>query len=1115
MTSRLPFLSQIFLAIFLLSVPSLLAQNNPAGHLTGHAMRAPLDVQAGKTSIQLCDLTPGETYVVKAIAMSEKQAASFEILPVAGRQNLADRQEKKDVLLFVAPATCVEIPVQATALQRVSSIPMYLSVYCASCENSFQEKLQQAAELAVLQVTSGISATDLIVNNLIGGDCYGVSNVTYSGQAGQIGTFSNGTTNIGFSNGIILATGNISVAPGPNNQNNSSAGYGIPTPDPELNALAGGSIVDRANIEFDFTPTTSQVSFEYVFASEEYCEYISSNFNDVFGFFISGPGITGTKNLAVIGANTPISISTINHLTNSSLYTHNTPIFGINCGIVPAFGPAVNEVEYDGFTKKLTAVVDVQPCQTYHIKLKIADVGDGIYDSAVFLRANSFSAGGSVAAETEYPNGQSFAYENCDTGFIRFARSNGDLTSSLPVTFTVSTASTATAGIDYAPLSSPVTIPAGQTEVLVPVVVFGDQLTEGDENIVILVNNSCSCTQAQVKFTIKDKVELNVDLGDQTICSGSSATLTPIITGGAPPLSFQWSTGATTASITVNPTSTTSYNLTVSDACGSAVRTAKVQVLAIVQTSRTYTFCAGDSVVLGGMVYTASDTLSQVLPGLNGSCDTLATYIFQVNQQVLLNDTIVFCAGDTVQIAGHLYTGSGIVQFTFSGTNGSCDTLATYVLEMLLRPAFTQTITFCPGDSVTINGLSYSEPDTIISQLPAVTGCDTLATYILEYAPQPTRTDTINFCAGDSIKLQGMIYTQPATIVVNLPASVGCDTLATYVLQHFAPDNPTEVLIECPESITVVATTNALFMPVTYAQPMATSDCACPGIDVHLEQGLPSGSDFPVGSTKNCYAAIDSCGNLATCCFSVSVVESSPCDIKEINCIKFELLSITEDVKKRKTYRIRTTNNCSDRLIYLAIQMPNGVTADLPANNSIYTAPGGFTYLVRNPNYSPFYSIRYASVSDSLQNGESDVFKYTLPAQVSPNYIHVMVRLEPNIYYEAHLNTYYCEVGYDPSVTEGRPADRSAASPVAGDDFRLFPNPTDGTLYADLSNWAGQQVQLRMYSAQGRLLKSQPVQAGEQAQALDLPAEMANGLYFLEVSPAQGRSSTQKFSVGH
>lgn len=180
----------------------------------------------------------------------------------------------------------------------------YISIICESCQ-----KVKWKDMMAVLTTTSGESAEELVKEVLIGGNCFDVQNVSYLGNSAAIGTFANGLTNIGFNSGVIMATGATSVAEGPNDSDNASAGFGVPAADPDLTQLSGsGSIYDRASIEFDFTPTQTPLTFEYVFGSEEYCEYVGSTFNDAFGFFIAGPGISGpfggAANIAVIPATT-------------------------------------------------------------------------------------------------------------------------------------------------------------------------------------------------------------------------------------------------------------------------------------------------------------------------------------------------------------------------------------------------------------------------------------------------------------------------------------------------------------------------------------------------------------------------------------------------------------------------------------------------------------------------------------------------------------------------------------------------------------------------------------------------------------------------------------------
>ena len=172
---------------------------------------------------------------------------------------------------------------------------------------------------------------------------------------------------------------------GPNNNSGATTNWnGVSTEhgDADLDDLINGSTFDAVVLEFDFIPQGDTVEFQYIFASEEYPEFVFS-FNDVFAFFISGPGISGgVQNLALVpGTSDPVSINTINSSTNSALYTPNGTG---SVGESQYTNPKV--VQFDGFTVPLTAISKVTPCKTYHLKIAIADVADGSYDSGVFLK---------------------------------------------------------------------------------------------------------------------------------------------------------------------------------------------------------------------------------------------------------------------------------------------------------------------------------------------------------------------------------------------------------------------------------------------------------------------------------------------------------------------------------------------------------------------------------------------------------------------------------------------------------------------------------------------------------------------------------------------------------
>lgn len=1165
MKQSLPFTKLPIFLLFLLLSNGVYAQQNPIVQLTAPGMRLPLDVQAGSTTLQICGLTPGMVYRAVALKTVPEQPATFELsLPAAApeaEQRALRNRQYKNKLRFTASAECATLILETNSVQHSTAFPLFLSVSCETCpkDKKPSKKEKATADLANLSVTPAVPAESLVRNTLIGGDCFEVTNITSTGPDSALGTFTNGSASIGIQNGIVLSTGNVDVLSGPNDSISASGNYNGNfgsnlVQDPDLATLTSLEQWDVVKLEFDFTPTANKVQFEYVFGSEEYCEYVQAFFfNDAFGFFISGPGITGTKNLALLpNSNTPVSVNNVNYLNNSQYYVNNSQTLQ---DIFCLFEGAANlqDIQLDGWTTPLTATVDVIPCETYHIKLVLADITDEYVASSVFLRANSFNAGGTAKAEVLYAAGQSTAYEDCPTSYIRFSRDSSDVNLPLAVNFTVS--GSATPGVDYMALNSPVVIPAGQNEVLVPVAIFQDQTPEGPESFVLSIDNACSCTQAEVEFRIDDKPPVSILVQDKevNVCAGQNTLISVQANGGVPPLSYLWNTGDTTTSVLVNTAG--NYVIAVTDFCGSAATDSVfVHILPLPVLNDTILFCQGDSVSIGGVTYTGSGTVLDTLPGMNGGCDTILTYMLELLPRPTMTDTVLFCLGDSITIGGTVYTNSGTVIDTLPGTGGGCDTIITFVLQVLEPPTRTDTLRFCPGSSVTIGGTVYNAPGIVTDTIPAANGnCDTLATYILqllpypvrpatislcpgatvaiggtlytapgmatdtipglnngcdtivqyklELLPQPTRAETIAFCPGESIQIGGNAYSQPGTVVDTVAAGVGCDTIVTYTLQFLTPA-PSVVSIKCPGNIELTSSGPAA---VSYGIPVANSDCTCPGIAVQLTDGLASGSTFPLGATKVCYLATDSCGNTASCCFTVTLSETKPCDVKTIGCIKYELLSITQDAKLNTTYRIRVTNSCNTELLYTAFELPAGIVAENPVNNATYTAPSGQNYTVRNPNFSPFYSIRYTSVGTGISGGAADIFEYTLPPRSFPNYIHVIAKVATQTYYEAYMNTFYCPVGKTPATNR----DAAATEQLPG--LRVSPNPTKGTFFADLSDWQGKTVSLQVFDSRGALVQRQAVQATSDLQEINLPEGLAEGLYILEVRPENGKKQAVRF----
>ncbi len=486
----------------------------------------------------------GQTYEISAQA----NGAACDIL-------LKNQLTTDKIIQLVASSTCLTLTVKK---QCDVIIDAFISVSVLSPPPHQTTSHPEAN----IDVSFGVSPEELIQGVLIGNNCSINLNVEQHGENLQFGTFSNGAASVGFDNGIIISSGNIENAIGPNNSGNKGTNVPNNNTDPDLAAVVTEPIFDAAVLEFDFTPVADQLQFEYVFASEEYCEFVNDDYNDVFGFFISGPGIVGTQNIALVPTTGEfVSIDNINHLKNSTFFQPNSS----SCGSTTN----TTDIQFDGYTVPLIATATVIPCETYHIKLAIADVGDAIYDSAVFLKAGSFNAGDlvEVTPKSNILQTQN-SLEGCDNGFLVFDRScSNDINQPLTLSIHVLPSSTATAGVDYIALPSTFTIPAGSASDSIPVFAIDDGITEGDETINIEVTGQYPCYKPTATITISDKKSIQAVGVDTSLCKNSLASLQPNIQGGIGAFSYVWSTGDSSAMLSQNFSSSELITCLVTDAC--------------------------------------------------------------------------------------------------------------------------------------------------------------------------------------------------------------------------------------------------------------------------------------------------------------------------------------------------------------------------------------------------------------------------------------------------------------------------------------------------------------------------------------------------------------------
>ena len=235
--------------------------------------------------------------------------------------------------------------------------------------------IAQVDTLNQIFIDTSYSNIDM-VSDFFNSDCVEISNATFTGTASNAGFFDAGNSDLGINFGIVLSTGNVNEIPFTPDYF-ASSNQGI-AGDSDLAGLTMGSSYDAVVLEFDFTALSSDtIFFEYVFASEEYPEYVGSSFNDVFAFFVTDETGNLVNRATIPGqGDTPVAINNVNQDLNADFYIP----YGLQGGLFHSF---------DGMTTPLPAVFEIVEGESYHVKIGVSDIGDGIFDSGVFIGVGS------------------------------------------------------------------------------------------------------------------------------------------------------------------------------------------------------------------------------------------------------------------------------------------------------------------------------------------------------------------------------------------------------------------------------------------------------------------------------------------------------------------------------------------------------------------------------------------------------------------------------------------------------------------------------------------------------------------------------------------------------
>ena len=800
---------------------------------------------------------------------------------------------------------------------------------------------------AQLEVTTGYTATELA--NALAGTGVTISGATLVCANGASGMFDCVDCNVGLSDGVILTTGSAAGAVGPNNNTEISTNNGT-AGDADLNALPGVSNThDGCVLEFDITPVFDEISFEYVFGSDEYLEYVGP-INDVFAFFISGPGIAGTVNIALVpGTSIPVGISTVNSTSYSAYYNNN----GTGAGGVYSTDPYY--IQYDGFTDVFTATQEVIPCETYHLKLAIGDEADHFVDSGVFLQANSlggtdniaFSYSGGPYCPTDPdpvpvpdPGATIGTFSSTPAGLvINTATGEIDIDASVPGTYTVTNTVVVPGYCDPLYYSVTITILEGP-EVIIdptdPVICTGESVEL--EAIATPSGGDCS----PVTFS---------NLTDYAIPAGPTVS-SPIAVSGISPLGFST---AMLESVCLNIDHTFDADLDISLQCpdGTTINLSSDNGGAGDDYTNTCFVVSGAPPVTSGSApFTGSFTPEQPFSMLTG-CSVNGTWNLVIDDDLagdlgtLLDWSISFVC--TNEIESYSWTpATGLSSTTDSLVDASPVTTTTYTVTVTetagcaTTATTTVTVTDAPTAGFVYSGSPYctdeadpaplldagassgtwssSPPGLVINAATgivdlslsapgtytitnAVTGpgaCpDALETSTITISPSYAFTFTDEICSGDTYVLpDGSTTGSGGTYTANLITIDGCDSVITTILTEHTSTAVTEDVSLCDGTSYILPDGSSVGTAGTYISSL-TSVFGCDSVittNITIEPSLTTDLTEAIcdGDT---YILPDGTTTTSSGIFSFTFVSAAGCDsIVTVDLTVNTVSSTTEDV---------------------------------------------------------------------------------------------------------------------------------------------------------------------------------------------------------------------------
>jgi gliding motility-associated-like protein len=573
--------------------------------------------------------------------------------------------------------------------------------------------------MSQVQVNSTLTP-DQYINDILLGDGVQAFNVQLTGSATQIGHMTGGgPTPAPIAEGLILSSAqasNVGCAtngdvPFGEGVNGDASLLSVANSVPPL--IGQGFNVSAVNnicaIEFDFVASGDSIKFNYFFGSDEYLTWVNTQYNDVFAFFLSGPGITGPYsapagypggaiNIAILPETTPplpITISSVNNVLNNQFYINNQ---------------GNTQFCQNGLTTQLTAEAGGLLCgETYHIKLAIADGSDTALESIVVIEAGSFSSN-DLFIETSIPQTPPnfpplTLLEGCVDGIITIFRPSTVEADTILLTI----GGSAIPDLDYVALPDSVFFEPGVGEVPIDVITLFDGELEDLEDIFVSYSyvNSCEdSVEVSVSLNLQDYQLPTLELPDNLLlCNGDTEVLSAVPDGGTAPYTYEWSNGSGAPQQTVGQNGSEELSVTVSDYCGNSV-TQEISISVPDQNTIVWDFIEVNSppgLPENTLIEECVSGLLTIARASTNGEDTLALTIGGTatngTDYTTLPDQVIFADGEEV--------------FTFD-VNAFFDNLAEQQETIVITYVYVDGCEIEYSETLTLNIIDYTTPEIIV-----------------------------------------------------------------------------------------------------------------------------------------------------------------------------------------------------------------------------------------------------------------------------------------------------------------------------------------------------------------------------------------------------------------